>query len=334
MPTSQSYPHGERRWPPPVVLGRLANGRVLRVDPMQVLSIVSLAAVAAGSFAGVWWFWVHGITWFEPVLLLAWTFVTGLGITLGYHRLFSHRAFVARAPLAAALGILGSMTMQGQIASWVSVHRKHHRYSDRPGDPHSPRPRGEGAAAAIRGFLEGHVGWVILNGYCVYVDYVRDLRRDPVVRWVDRWYWLWVAAGWVLPGFIGLAWYGTMDGYWAGFFAGGPLRCLWQLNCTWAVNSLAHCFGRRRFATHEDSRNNALVNALTMNGEGLHNNHHAFPWSARFALFPGEIDVGYWVLRGFAALGWATKVRVPPPHLIAARATQATAAPLRSSTSR
>ena len=145
------------------------------------------------------------------------------------------------------------------------------------------------------------------DAYCVYVDYVRDLRRDPVVRWVDRWYWLWVAASWVIPGFIGLAWYGTADGYWAGFFAGGPLRTLWQLNCTWAVNSIAHCFGRRRFETREDSRNSALVNTLTMNGEGLHNNHHAFPWSASFALFPGEIDPGYWVLRGFVATGLGVK---------------------------
>jgi stearoyl-CoA desaturase (delta-9 desaturase) len=224
--------------------------------------------------------------------------------------------------------------MQGQISGWASVHRKHHRYSDRPGDPHSPRARGAGIGGAVRGFIQGHVGWVLSSAYCVYVDYVRDLRRDPVVIWVDRWYWLWVATGWVVPGFIGLAWYGTADGFWAGFFAGGPLRTLYHLNCTWAVNSIAHCFGRRRFVTHEDSRNNALVNTLAMNGEGLHNNHHAFPWSARFALFPGEIDVGYWVLRAFVFMGWATKIRVPASHLIAARAAQATTGPLRSSTSR
>ena len=334
MDTSRPYPAAERRWPPTIVIGRPASGRVLRIELLQVLSIFSLVLVTTGSVAGVWWFSVHGITWFEPLLLLSVTFVTGLGITLGYHRLFCHRAFIARAPLAAALGILGAMTMQGQISGWVSIHRKHHRYSDRLGDPHSPRPRGAGIAGAIRGFFQGHVGWVMSDAYCVYVDYVRDLRRDPVVRWVDRWYWLWVAASWVIPGFIGLAWYGTADGYWAGFFAGGPLRTLWQLNCTWAVNSIAHCFGRRRFETREDSRNSALVNTLTMNGEGLHNNHHAFPWSASFALFPGEIDPGYWVLRGFVATGWASKVRVPPPHLIAARAAQPTTGPLRSSTSR
>jgi len=334
MKISQTHRGGERRWPPTIVIGRPPSRWVLRIDFLQVLSIFTVVLVVAGSAAGAWWFSAHGITWFEPVLLLSVTFVTGLGITLGYHRLFCHRSFVPSPSFAAALGILGAMTMQGQISGWVSIHRKHHRYSDRPGDPHSPRPRGAGMGGAIRGFIQGHVGWVVSDAYCVYVDYVRDLRRDPVVRWVDRWYWLWVAAGWILPGFVGLAWYGTGDGYWAGFFAGGPLRCLWQLNCTWAVNSVAHCFGRRRFETREDSRNSVLVNALTMNGEGLHNNHHAFPWSASFSLFPGEIDIGYWVLCGFVAMGWATKVRVPSSNLIAARAAHATTGPFRSSTSR
>jgi stearoyl-CoA desaturase (delta-9 desaturase) len=301
---------------------------------MQVLSILSLAAVLIGSIAGVWFFWVHGITWFEPALLLALTFVMGIGISVGYHRLFCHRAFVAHPALAAVLGILGTMALQGPIIGWTSVHRKHHRYSDQAGDPHSPRADGEGLGAAIRGFIHGHVGWVVSDGYSVYVDYVRDLRRDPVVTFVDRWYWLWVALSWIIPGFIGLAWYGTMNGFWAGFFAGGPLRTLYHLNCTWAVNSFAHSFGRRRFETKEDSRNNAVVNALSMNGEGLHNNHHAFPWSARFSLFPGEIDVGYWVLRGFERMGWASRVRVPTPRLIEERAAQATTGPLRSSTTR
>ena len=167
-----------------------------------------------------------------------------------------------------------------------------------------------------------------------YVDYVRDLRRDPVVRWVDRWYWLWVAASWIIPGFIGLAWYGTAAGYWAGFFAGGPPRTLWQLNCTWAVNSIAHRFGRRRFETREDSRNSALVNTLTIEAvKGCTTTITPFRGRQGLRFFPGEIDPGYWVLRGFAAMGWASKVRVPTPHLIAARAAQPPR-PLRSSTSR
>src|SRR5262249_36297888 len=153
--------------------------------------------------------------------------------------------------------ILGAMTMQGQISAWVSIHRKHHRYSDRLGGPHSPRPVGGGLAGVILGLFLGDVGWGGAGAYCVCVGYGRDLRREPVVCWVDRWYWLWIAYSWIIRGFIGLAWYGTAAGFWAGFFAGGPLRTLWQLNCTWAVNSIAHRFGRRRFETREDSRNSA-----------------------------------------------------------------------------
>ena len=160
MDGSETSPAAERRWPPTIVIGRPA-GHFLRIELLQVLSIFSLVLVTTGSIAGVWWFLIHGITWFEPLLLLSMTFVTGLGVTLGYHRLFCHRAFSARAPLAAALGILGAMTMQGQISAWVSIHRKHHRYSDRLGDPHSPRPRGAGIAGIFRGFLQGHVGWVM-----------------------------------------------------------------------------------------------------------------------------------------------------------------------------
>lgn len=324
----------DRRWPPPVAL-RVYPGRTLRIDVMQVMAALTLVLMTFGGAAGFWWFWSRGVTWFDLALLVCTTFVTGLGITLGYHRLFSHLAFQAQPWLRATLGILGAMAMQGQILVWTSVHRKHHRYSDQPGDPHSPRPLGPGALGVARGFIRGHFGWTVAGAYCTYVDYVPDLRRDRQVMWIDRWYWLWVALGWLAAGLAGFAWYGSWDGFWSGFFAGGPLRALFQLNFTWAVNSLAHCAGRRRFATRDDSRNNVLVNTLAMNGEGLHNNHHAFPWSARFALFKGEVDLGWLCLRLFERLGWVWGVRAPTPALIARRASQpASTSGLRSSTSR
>jgi stearoyl-CoA desaturase (delta-9 desaturase) len=310
----------DRRWPPPILLRLPYLRRGLRVDVMQVMAGVTLALVIVGSGAGVWWFATQGVTWFDVALLIAMKFMTGLGITLGYHRHFSHLAFRAKPALRAALGILGSTTMQGQILVWCSVHRKHHRYSDQHGDPHSPRPLGPGFGGSVRGFAHGHFAWTVDGAYTTYVDYVPDLRRDRLVAWIDRWHWLWGAASWVLCGFVGMAWYGGWEGYWSGLFAGGPLRSLFQLNFTWAVNSVAHCAGRRRFDTRDDSRNNALVNALAMNGEGLHNNHHAFPWSARFALFKGEIDVGWWCLKLFERLGWASRLRVPSPELVARRA--------------
>jgi len=308
-------PQDERRWPPAIALRvPLLRARV-RVDPSQAIAVATLALVAIGSIAGVWWFWVHGVTWFDVALLAFLTWLVGIGITLGYHRLFTHMAFEAKPWLRATLGIIGAAGMQGPIKAWASIHRKHHRYSDRPGDPHSPA----GPGGIVRRFIHSHVGWMVTGAYTVYLDYIRDLWRDKLVGWVDRWYLLWVVAGWVVPGLAGLAWYGTWNGFWAGFFAGGPLRALLQLNLTWAVNSFGHLTGRHDFGTADDSRNSAAVNGVTIIGEGLHNSHHAFPWSARFALLPGEVDTGYWVLRLFERLGWVWNVRIPSERLIRAR---------------
>ena len=311
----EAMPPEERRWPPIVSLSVPLLRRRVHVDLPQVIAVATLAIVALGSVAGVWWFCVHGVTWFDVALFAFMTWGVGIGITLGYHRLFTHLAFQAKPWLRATLGIIGAAGMQGPITAWASIHRKHHRYSDRPGDPHSPVGRG----GIVRGFIHSHVGWMVTGGYAIYTDYARDLWRDRLVAWVDRWYLLWVAAGWVVPGLVGWAWYGGWDGYWAGLFAGGPLRALVQLNLTWSVNSLTHLFGRQPFVTSDDSRNSTLVNVVSIIGEGLHNAHHAFPWSARFALRPGEIDTGYWVLRLFERLGWVWNVRIPTERLIRAR---------------
>jgi stearoyl-CoA desaturase (Delta-9 desaturase) len=297
-------------WPPSQRVS-LLGGRVrFEFHLCPFLAAATLAVVVVGSAFGVAWFWSHGITVFDVVLLVTMKFVTGLGISLGYHRLFAHQAFEAKPGLRLALGVLGASTLQGAIALWVSSHRRHHRFADGPGDPHTPAVIAPGPFAAARAFLHAHVG---------------NLARDRCVRFVDRWYFVWAVAGWVVPGLIGAAWYGGWEGYWSGFFAGGPLRSLVQLNLTWLVNSLSHVRGRRPFATQDDSRNNALVNALTMNGEGLHNNHHAFPWSANMALFPGEFDPSYRVLRVFERLGWASNVSVPTAAQIARRTPTAAA---------
>ena len=307
------------RWPPPRRVN-LANGRIqFEINICAALAAATLAVVLLGSTAGVAWFWSRGITAFDAALLVTMMFVTGLGISLGYHRLFSHRAYAATPGLRVALGILGAATLQGSIAIWASTHRRHHRFADRPGDPHSPVPQSRGRAPCTRAFLHAHVGWLVSRELAVYPAYIRDLSRDRCVRFVDRWYMCWGLAGWAAPGLIGAAWYGDWDGYWSGFFAGGPLRSFVQLNLTWLVNSLGHMIGRRPFRTNDQSRNNTLINALTMTGEGLHNNHHAFPWSARLALFPWEIDPSYWLLRLFKRFGWARNIHVPTDAQIAIR---------------
>lgn len=319
---SASDPGADLRWPPArrVRLFGFRNGFDLEFCPTA--AAVTLIVVFVGGAAGFAWFAFRGIAAFDMALLAATMFVTGLGISLGYHRLFAHKSFVALPALRIGLGILGAMTMQGTIALWVSTHRRHHRYADQPGDPHSPvrgtAPRGR--AGPVRLFLHAHVGWLLSRNYAVYPGYIRDLCRDRCVRFVDRWYAAWGVAGWLAPGLAGAVWYGDTAGFWSGFFAGGPLRTLVQLNLTWLVNSLGHAAGKRHFATHDESRNNAVLNMLTMNGEGLHNNHHAFPWSARLAHTRGEIDPSYWVLCLLARVGLVSNVRVPAPAQLAALA--------------
>ncbi len=311
---------GNHRWPPLITTKSPFSGRTLKIDTMQIGAIFTNIVVHVGGLLAIMWFWRVGFTLFDLAMIIGFTFLAGLGITLGYHRLFCHKSFTAKPWVTVTLGILGSAAMQGQIRTWVSVHRKHHHHSDEQGDPHSPKAAVQGIWAAIKAFFDGHIGWVLSGRLYNYIDYIRDLKKDRLILFVDRWYWLWVALGWVVPGLIGFAWYGTMAGYWSGLFAGGALRALFHLHSTWAVNSLGHLFGTRRFNTGDDSTNNMLVNLLSMNGEGLHNNHHAFPWSASFSLFRGEIDLGYSVLRLLARYGQVSDVKIPSKQLIEARA--------------
>jgi stearoyl-CoA desaturase (delta-9 desaturase) len=316
---------GTRRWPP-ILVGRLPGmRRTVQLDPMRIGAILSLSAVVVGTLVGIWWFWRVGLTWFDVTMALFGVAIINIGVTIGYHRYFSHKSFEAKPWVVAMLGILGAMSMQGQIMTWASVHRRHHHQCDTPGDPHTPKSMGEGLKAMFDGFVAGYVGWTVTGRLFTYVDYVRDLRKDRVVRWVDSWYWLWVALGWIIPGLIGMAWYGGWTGYWSGFFAGGAIRSFLQLNSTGVVNTFGHLTGRRPFVTKDDSSNSVFVNLVSVSGEGLHNNHHAIPWSARFSMFKGDVDIGYWVLKSMERLGLVWDLKVPTSDYVVARATPATA---------
>jgi stearoyl-CoA desaturase (delta-9 desaturase) len=315
---------GNRRYPPLLVARVPVLQHRVRIDVMRISAWLSLVAVLAGTVAGICWFWTVGLTWFDVAMAVFGTWFVGQGITIGYHRYFTHDSFEAKPWVAALLGIWGSSAMQGQILTWVSVHRRHHRYCDDHGDPHTPKSMTAGLKAALEGFIDGYVGWSVSGRLCTYVEYVRDLRNNPVVLWVDRHYWAWVALGWIVPGLIGLAWYGTWNGYWSGFFAGGAIRAFLQLNLTGAVNTFGHLVGTRRFLTKGESTNN-LINTVSMTGEHLHNNHHAIPWSATFAMFKGEFDPGFWVLKRLEQLGLVWNLKIPSEDFIARRAASATA---------
>ena len=310
---------GNHRWPPLIVTSLPFSARVIKIDTMQIGALLTNLIVHGGGIFAIYWFWQRGFTVFDFVLMISFTFLAGLGVTLGYHRLFCHKAFKAKPWVAITLGVLGSAAMQGQIKTWVSIHRKHHHHSDDTGDPHSPKSNSPGWAAAIKAFFDGHIGWTVSGQFFNHINYIRDLKKDRDVAFVDRWYWAWVALGWTVPGLAGLAWYGSAAGFWSGLLAGGALRSLFHLHTTWAVNSVGHLFGSQRFNTGDDSKNNAVVNLLSMNGEGLHNNHHAFPWSARFSLFRGEIDTGYMVLQLLERAGQVWDVKIPSPDMIEQR---------------
>ena len=284
--------------------------RALRINHVTLALRVTLGAELIATLVGVWWFAVHGIGWVEFAVFALMFMMSGLGITVGYHRMFAHRSLRARPWVRLVLGIWGAMGMQGPILYWVSIHRKHHRYPDAPEDPHSPRPRGTGRFAAAKGAYHGFVGWILNGSFCLYTDYIKDLRRDAIVRFVDRFYPVWVVAGILVPGLIGWAWYGTWDGFIACAFAGGPIRLFFTLTAAWYVNSAAHLAGRRPFATADGSRNNRFVIVASVIGEGWHNNHHAFPRSANFGLQPGQTDIGYVFIRLLGRLGLVDKILV------------------------
>jgi stearoyl-CoA desaturase (delta-9 desaturase) len=260
-------------------------------------------------------------TSFHPVhlvLLVAGYLLTGHGITIGYHRLFTHRAFKAGPIVTATLGILAGMAMQGNILEWVSDHRRHHRYSDGELDPHSPHAHGPGIRGILRGFAHSHMGWLLDAKPKDAAMYVRDLSASPLIRALDSLYWVWVLLGLVIPGAIALAVTGTWIGALQGVLWGGLVRIWMVHHFTWSVNSACHLWGARPYRSHDESRNNVIMGFLAL-GEGWHNNHHAFPTSARHGLRWWQFDSTYLVIRAMEALGLVRDVRSPDRDRIAGK---------------
>ncbi len=234
-----------------------------------------------------------------------------LGITVGYHRLFAHRAFKAKRAVQCTLAALGCMAAQGPVISWVANHRRHHRYSDKPGDPHSPHLHAGGWGATLRGFWHAHVGWTFKpQDIREWSRYAPDLLHDPAIFSIHRLYWLWVALGLIVPALIGglLTW--SWTGASQGFLWGGLVRLFLLQHVTFSINSISHTFGSRDFVTEDRSRNNLWL-ALISFGEGWHNNHHAFPNSPVLGLYWWQIDFGAWVIKALRFAGLASELRLP-----------------------
>jgi stearoyl-CoA desaturase (delta-9 desaturase) len=265
----------------------------------------------------VWQAWNSLLHWHDVVVFLVFYAATGLGVTVGFHRLFTHRSFKTRPAVRAILAVCGSAAIEGPVISWVADHRKHHAFSDQPGDPHSPHvDHGVGWRGALRGLAHAHVGWLFIHTQRGNRRrYAPDLLADPVVAFVDRMFLVWAIGGLVLP--FGLGWLvgGTITTALTGMLWGGAVRLLVLHHATFSINSLCHFFGRRRFATDDESRNLAWLSLLTF-GEAWHNNHHAFPTSAAHGLGRREIDISAGVIRLLEAVGLAWDVvRVSPERM-------------------
>jgi stearoyl-CoA desaturase (Delta-9 desaturase) len=250
------------------------------------------------------------IPWFDIALATIFFFVIGHGVTVGFHRLFTHRSFVACRPLKIGLAVLGSMAFQGSLIGWVADHRRHHRFSDRPGDPHSPYWRGDEPLSAWRGFWHGHVGWTFTNPPTSRSAYAADLMADPDLVLIDRLFVPCCVATLMLPFAIGYMVTGTVAGAFGALVWAGVLRIGFSHNVTWSINSICHRFGKRPFRTRDNSTNVSWL-ALFTAGESYHNAHHAFPTSARHGVEPRELDTSAALIRLFERLGWATEARWP-----------------------
>ena len=261
--------------------------------------------------------WFHAaiqpLGWFEAFLMLtAWAVTGGLGITVGYHRHFTHRAFHAVKALRWLMAICGAMAGQGPVTYWVALHRKHHRFSDQAGDPHSPVANSAAAQGSWSGVLHSHFYWIGEPQLPTLGRYAADLIRDPVARAIGKNYYLLVFAGLLIPACAGWIWYGTLTGAVAGLLWGGLLRLVIGNQIIWSVNSICHAFGTRPHQTSDQSRNNAFVAILGF-GEGWHNNHHEAPTVANFSHQWWQLDAGYLAIRAFKFARLVSAVRVYTP---------------------
>lgn len=240
-------------------------------------------------------------------------FLTILGITAGFHRLYSHRSFESGVPLRILLGVLGSMAVQGPLIKWVASHRQHHQNSDRDGDPHSPVATGNSLHLLCR-LWHAHTGW-LFSDYGRSEAYVRDLMKDRIAVWLSHTFPVWVLLSLLLPAAVAFLVGRTPEAVWQGLLWGGLVRIFLAHHMTWSVNSICHLWGTRNFQTSDNSRNNLLCAIVTL-GEGWHNCHHAFPTSAKHGLLSGQIDITYLTLKALEKCGLVWGLKLPDDSLL------------------
>lgn len=293
----------------PILAGEKSSTEIFLVTLFTIVPF--LALVAAVPLA-----WGRGLGWLDVGLGVFFYALTGLGVTIGFHRYFTHGAFTARRGLRITLAIAGSMAMQGPIIGWVADHRRHHAYADRDGDPHSPWRFGTSLTALVKGFWHAHMGWLFEREQTNAARFAPDLRADPDMQKINRLYLpLSVAtmlAPAVLGGLISWTWWGALTG----FFWASLVRVAALHHVTWSVNSICHMIGDRPFTARDKSANFWPLAILSF-GESWHNSHHADPTGARHGVQRGQLDISARIIWVFERLGWVSNVRWPKPDRLA-----------------
>jgi stearoyl-CoA desaturase (Delta-9 desaturase) len=300
---------GRHEGPRPILDGRRPHGASILYHVFIVVPMIALAAAVPLA-------WGWGLSWLDVGLAVALYLLSGLGVTVGYHRYFTHRAFTANRGLRIGLAVAGSLALQGDVVSWVADHRRHHAFSDKEGDPHSPWLFGTTSAALARGFWHAHTGWLFGRDRTNAERFAPDLLADRDIVRIGRWFALWTAISLLAPALVGglvtMSWWGALTA----FFWAGLVRVAVLHHVTWSINSICHMIGDRPFASRDKAGNVWPLAILSM-GESWHNLHHADPTCARHGVRRGQIDMSARLIWAFEKLGWASKVRWPTPARLA-----------------
>jgi len=282
-----------------------------RVEQVALGLFIAIPALAVAAAVPVAWGW--GLGWRDIVIAIVMFYFTGHGTTVGFHRYFTHGSFKAKRPLRIVLAVAGSMAVQGSVVRWVADHRRHHAFSDRDGDPHSPWRYGENLKGLAKGFWHAHIGWLFDTEQTNQERFAPDLLADKDIRRVDRAFPTLTAVTLLLPPLVGGLWSLSWQGALTAFFWGSLVRVAALHHTTWSINSICHMWGSKPFKSRDRSVNVWWLALLSM-GESWHNLHHAEPTSARHGVSRGQIDTSAELIRLFEKLGWAYDVRWPTPE--------------------
>jgi len=291
------------------------RGRV-RVEQIVLFAFIAIPFLALLAAVPLAWGW--GLSWHDVVIATVMYAVAGHGITVGFHRYFTHGSFRAKRWLRVALAIAGSLAIEGPVIRWVADHRRHHAFSDREGDPHSPWRYGKTVPALVKGLWWAHTGWFFGTEEAPRARYVPDLLADRDLRRIDAAFPALAAVSVLAPAVIGGLWSMSWQGAATAFFWGSLVRIGLLHHVTWSINSICHAIGERPFKSRDKSANVWWLAMLSM-GESWHNLHHADPTCARHGVDPGQLDSSARTIWAFEKLGWAYDVRWPRRERVEAR---------------